>query len=338
MRQNQEEQGEFYRRLSLLLQSELPLPESLLQLSLTLRKKRFRRAALDVAAAVAAGETLSRAMRHFPSLFPENHCAAVAAGEASDNLPAALYELSLLVEGEVRTVAMARRVLLYPSLVLALGVLLMAPLLHFLFKSLFSVYAVILSDNFWSRPHGLLLFLRLLGHMDMIGLFLLVLGAVWFGLLFAPGAGARALLFLLRMAPGFSGVFSMLEHARLCRLWSMVPEPEFLRRLSCGVGDSKLRRQLIAFAAEVGDGVSIPDALRRVDRLEVIVEQTCRHVPEAELPREMAKLADFFDEQFQRRLTRLERIVETTATLLLALLIGGLIVVIFLYLRVLVYY
>ena len=78
--------ADFYQQLALLIQGNLPLPDSVRQLGVNFHRKGFRQALAAVSEATAKGQPLHEALAVWPQYFQPFHVRLIATGEASGAL------------------------------------------------------------------------------------------------------------------------------------------------------------------------------------------------------------------------------------------------------------
>ncbi len=113
--------ADLMRRLSSLLRSGIPPAEALDRLARR-RGGAFARAVRHLADGVKDGATLSESMRSLPRLFSRLDLAMCQAGESAGRLPEALADGSRLLEERIRRRLAFQVSLIYPAIVLSLGV------------------------------------------------------------------------------------------------------------------------------------------------------------------------------------------------------------------------
>lgn len=109
----------FFRQLSLMLESHVPVVQSLLSLAAQIRKPSFKDAVSKIAKFVEEGVPLSEAFAHYPSIFDAFYVSVVKSGEASGKISQALYYVSDHLEKESDIIAQVRQALVYPAFVLS---------------------------------------------------------------------------------------------------------------------------------------------------------------------------------------------------------------------------
>lgn len=113
------------RQLATLVQSGLPIEESLQAVAQQSEKQRIASMVMAVRARVLEGFTLADSLRGFPQIFDELFCATVAAGEKSGHLDEVLNRLADYNEKRQETSSKVVQAMVYPIVltVIAIGVI-----------------------------------------------------------------------------------------------------------------------------------------------------------------------------------------------------------------------
>lgn len=109
----------FFRQLSLMLESRVPIIQSLSSLVFQTHKKSFREAIVEIASLVEEGLPLSEALDHYPFIFGKFYVNLIKSGEASGKIPEALYYVSDHLEKESDIAAKVRQAMIYPIFVIS---------------------------------------------------------------------------------------------------------------------------------------------------------------------------------------------------------------------------
>lgn len=166
------------RQLATLLQSSLPLEESLAAVSEQTESPRVKTIMLGVRAKVMEGHTLADGLADFPKAFPEIYRATVAAGEQSGHLDAVLERLSDYTESRQVLRQKIQHAMIYPIVLTLLSILIVSGMLVYVVPKVVGVFA-----NTGRELPGLTVFL--IGLSDFLrayGIYLLIaIGAFIFG-------------------------------------------------------------------------------------------------------------------------------------------------------------
>ncbi|MBX4200983.1 type II secretion system F family protein [Candidatus Parcubacteria bacterium] len=109
----------FSRQLAVMLQSRVPVIQSLESLSSQTRKPNFRKIILDVANLVEEGIPLSEAFARHSRVFDNFYVSLVKSGEISGKISETLYYISDHLEREHDIIAQVRQALVYPIFTLS---------------------------------------------------------------------------------------------------------------------------------------------------------------------------------------------------------------------------
>lgn len=130
----------FSRQLSVLVDAQVPLLESLRTLAEQTETARFRKVILDVVASVDAGTPLSSALAEYPKLFSKFYRSVVEAGEISGRLQEVLLYLA---DHEERNYDLNRKVsgaLIYPAFIVFSILVVGAIMMIFVVPQLTSIF------------------------------------------------------------------------------------------------------------------------------------------------------------------------------------------------------
>lgn len=108
----------FFRQLSTMLGSQVPVVQSLLSLATQTRKNSFKKVITEVSNSVQDGISLSDAFAMHPKVFSNFYVNLVKSGEASGNVADTLEYISEHAERENDIVSQLRQAMVYPAFVL----------------------------------------------------------------------------------------------------------------------------------------------------------------------------------------------------------------------------
>ena len=105
----------YSRQLSVLIDAELPLIQSLGILAEQQKNKYFKKVIDTIKDDVEAGSTLHQAKRKHPKVFDDLYCNLVASGEQSGSLDVMLRRLAEYIEKTVKLRAQVKQAMIYPG-------------------------------------------------------------------------------------------------------------------------------------------------------------------------------------------------------------------------------
>src|SRR5512143_339688 len=113
----------YSRQLSVLIDAELPLIQSLGILEEQQKSAYFKNVIKTVKEDVEAGSTLNQAKRKHPKVFDDLYCNLVASGEQSGSLDIMLRRLAEFIEKNVRLRAKGKQAMIYPVAIFLFAIL-----------------------------------------------------------------------------------------------------------------------------------------------------------------------------------------------------------------------
>ena len=320
----------FTRDLALLLKAGARIDDALDLLAVDIDVGRLRPVVAQIRGRVLAGESLSEALIHHPTLFPPMYVALVRVGETSGALD---HVLDVLGSERSRGEAMRRKVtdaLRYPAFVLFAA----CAVLSFFLLFVLPQFAAVLKDfNAKLDPivatlFDLSTFVR--AHIEVIEVTIVVL--IVCGWLVFRRAKVRArILGLVTRLPLLNSVAHLNRTALFCRnlgilLGSGVPLTMSLRILvdMLGTSDNAIWSKAVD---RVRHGGKLSDALADTTLLPAMAIRMLRIGEETgKLPELSANVADFYEAKLQRSLDRVVGITGPAAIVVISTIVGGLIV------------
>lgn len=122
----------FFRQLSIMLESRVPVVQSLTSLVDQTHKASFKEAILKISSLVEEGLPLSEAFATYPKIFSNFYINLIKSGEASGKISGALYYVSEHLEREADTMAQVRQAMIYPIFVISFLFVVVAIIIVFL--------------------------------------------------------------------------------------------------------------------------------------------------------------------------------------------------------------
>ncbi len=218
----------------------------------------------EMAEQVDGGMPLSAALRD-SGRFPVYACGLVEVGERTGRTEEALAALARYYEDRVRLARRVRSALLYPAVMLALMLVVIAVLLVKVLPIFDDVYAS-LGGRLTGVAGGLLALGRWLeGAMPVLWV-LLALVALFAAAFAASGSFRTRVLSLWRNSHGDKGVARLLNNARLAQAMAMgmasgLPLDEAVT-LSAGLMEAGAKERCLACQKQLEEGQSLSTALR----------------------------------------------------------------------------
>ena len=122
----------FFRQMSVMLKSGVPLSQALELLAENMTNKEFGSNILDVSKRLSSGEELSSSLKNYSRIFSPIMIGLIEAGEAGGILSEVLERLAALIEAQSKIKGQITGALIYPIAILVLAVTISLALLIFI--------------------------------------------------------------------------------------------------------------------------------------------------------------------------------------------------------------
>ena len=122
----------FFRQMSVMLKSGVPLSQALELLAENMTNKAFGANIFDVSKRLGSGEELSTSLNNYPRIFSPIMIGLIEAGEAGGILSKVLERLASLIEAQSKIKGQITGALIYPITILVLAVTISLALLIFI--------------------------------------------------------------------------------------------------------------------------------------------------------------------------------------------------------------
>ena len=321
----------YSRQLSVLIDAELPLIQSLNILAEQTKNKYFTNVIKDIREDVEAGSTLNQAKRKFPNVFDDLYCNLVASGEQSGSLDIMLRRLAEFLEKIVRLRAQVRQAMIYPVAVLSFSIIVVI----FMLWKVIPVFASIFLELGAELPFLTSIVLSLSIFIQKYILFIAIgFVAVVFGFRYwRKTYSGRKIVdkFILRM-PLFGKLLEKVGLSRVTRtlatlLSGGVPMLESMKITSSTAGNVIVEDFIMQARSMVAEGTSLKDAFKEKGRFPFMMIQMVG-VGEATgtLDEMLTKLADFYDEEVEYSVASLLSVLEPILLIFVGLIVGSIVV------------
>jgi general secretion pathway protein F len=253
------------RGLASLLEAGLTVEQSFNALIEQAEGERVRQVLAALRGEVLAGNTIAKALGAFPHLFSDLYRTLVAAGETSGQLPRVLGKLADYLEERQQLRSRLALALIYPSIVLAVALVVVGALLVYVLPQVVQVFQHAHQQLPWLTR----MLIALSGFLQATWVAWIVAIAIVLAALqhaFRRPASRSALHRLLWRLPGPGRVLRQLDAARLAATLSILvgSRVPILQALDAGVGVMTLvpmREALSTAARGVREGMPLARSL-----------------------------------------------------------------------------
>ena len=319
----------FTRDLSQLLSAGLPLYESLLAIEEKYHGHAAHPLLADLCEKIKQGKKLSEVLSFYPKVFDKIYISMIASSEETGSLEAAVKELEKLISKAQKLKKQLISAMIYPIFLLSFCHVVIAGLLFFLIPSMEQLFegrelhpmthAVLMVSCFF-RSHGLVLLVAL------IVTFLVCIGYF---------RTEKGIFFLKKSLLKMPIIGKMMTEAILVRfsrslcvmLRGSVPLTQALA-LSCKTMNHPLFEQIILQSEKrILQGGKLSEELSRNKLIPSLVVRMVSIGEEAGTMAQMFyNIADIYEEELERSLTRLTAMLQPIILLFLAIVVGVVII------------
>ncbi|MFB0565004.1 MAG: type II secretion system F family protein [Candidatus Aminicenantaceae bacterium] len=321
----------YSRQLSVLIDANLPLIQSLNVLSEQIKNKYFSQVIRGVREDVEAGSTLNQAKRKYPKVFDNLYCNLISSGEQSGSLDIVLQRLAEYIEKIVKLRSQVKQAMVYPLAIMTFAIVVsiflmwkVVPVFSTLFVELGAnlpiVTVVVVSISNIIQKYLLYIFL------SCIGFFIL------FKYLKGTRQGRQAIDKTLLRVPLFGPLMKKVAISRITRTLSTllsggVPILESLKITSSTSGNAIVENSVMEARKSVAEGDSLTNSLRETSQFPLMVTQMI-NVGETSgtLDEMLNKISDFYDDEVSASVASLLSLLEPILLITVGLLIGTIVI------------
>jgi len=319
------------RQFSTMIDAGLPVVQCLEILAEQQEKKNFQKILTKVKEDVEGGSTLTEALSKFPKVFSNLYTSLVAAGEAGGILDTILNRLANYMEKLLRLKSKVKGALVYPTVIVAVAILVMAVILLFVIP----VFSKMFADMGTALPLPTQMVVSL-SFFVKSNILYIVIACIVLGFIaryiyktdWGRSAGDKMMLKL----PVFGPLLRKVAVAKFTRtlstmLASGVPILEGLDIVAKTAGNKTVESAIMRSRKHISEGKTISEPLSESGVFPNMVLQMIS-VGEAtgELDKMLQKIADFYDEEVDNAVGALTSLIEPMMMVFLGGSIGGLVI------------
>jgi type IV pilus assembly protein PilC len=325
----------FTRQFATMINSGLPLVQSLDILAKQSENKNLKKCVEEVLYDVEAGNTLADAMKRHPKIFPDLYTNMVAAGEAGGILDTILLRLATFLEKADALKRKIKGAMIYPGVIFSVAGGAVSVLLIFViptFQTMFESAGVPLP-----LPTRIVI-----GMSEFLGSFwwALIVGMVVFVVLFRAyyktSNGQLVIDKISLHLPIFGNMLRKTAVARFTRtlgtlVASGVSILDGLEITARTAGNRVIHDAIMLSRASIAGGETISEPLKRSGVFPPMVVQMINVGEQTGgLDEMLSKIADFYDEEVDAAVEALLAAMEPIMIVVLGVVVGGMIVAMYL--------
>ena len=321
----------YSRQLSVLIDAELPLIQSLGILEEQQKNTYFKNVIKTVKDDVEAGSTLNQAKRKHPKAFDDLYCNLISSGEQSGSLDTMLRRLSEFIEKTLRLRGKVKQAMIYPVAIVIFALVVSI----FLLWKVIPVFAAIFRDLGAELP---MLTAVIIGLSDFVqkNIVFIAIGIVALLFLFRyyrnTKQGHWTVDRLILKMPLFGKLLFKVAMSRVTRTLATlisggVPMLEAMKITSTTAGNVIIEQEIVEARKLVSEGKTMSESFKQAGRFPTMMLQMI-NVGEATgtLDEMLSKLAEFYDEEVDATVSALLSIMEPILLICVGGIVGGLVI------------
>jgi type IV pilus assembly protein PilC len=325
----------FTRQFSTMINSGLPLVQSLTILAEQTENKNFKKIIAQVLQDIQAGQTLADSLRRHPKVFTELYVNMVAAGEAGGILDVILMRLATFLEKNDALVRKIKGAMVYPLVMLIVVVLCTTVLLW----KVVPVFAGMFTGAGLSLPLPTLVVLALsnfLQHYMWLVVLSIIALVVAIRQYYKTDNGKLQIDRLMLRLPVLGNLLRKSAVSRFTRtlgtlVSSGVSILDGLQITARTAGNRVVHDAVMKSRASIAGGATISDPLKESGVFPPMVVQMINVGEQTGgLDEMLSKIADFYDDEVDAAVSALTSILEPIMIVVMGVVIGGIVVAMYL--------
>jgi len=323
----------FSRQLSVLIDAELPLIQSLGLLAEQQKNKYFARVITEVKEDVEAGAALNQALRKHPKVFDDLYCNLVASGEQSGSLDTMLRRLADYQESMLKLRAKVRQAMIYPAAIVSFAIIVAI----FMLWKVIPVFGGIYQELGAQLP-GLTAAVLGLSNFVSRYIIIIVVGLIAIVVLYQrwskTPAGREIVDRTKLKLPVMGNLMQKISLSRFTRTLSTligggVPMLESLKIASTTTDNVIIERQVLNARQMVSEGKSLHDSLKQASQDQfpaMMIQMVNVGESTGTLDEMLGKLANFFDDEVDNAVSSLLSALEPLVLIFVGGIVGTLVI------------
>ena len=317
----------FTRQLATLIGAGLPLSQSLRTVQEQTTNKRMQEIVQEIISDVEGGKSLSDSFAKHPEAFNKVYVALVAAGETSGTMDKSLKRLAAQQEKDAAMMSKIRGAMMYPSIVLAVIILVVGFMLFTVVPQVEGLYR----DLNKGLPFITLIMINVANffiHFWWLALLIMIIGGYFLVQYLKTEQGIRTKDTFKLNVPLFKGMFRKMYMARFSRtgqvlLSTGVPMLDMLRISSDAVNNVIISEGIIRAADKVKGGKALSASLSNEEYFLTMVPQMIKIGEQSgKIDEMMGKTAQVYEDELDEEIRALSTAIEPVLMVFLALVAG----------------
>ena len=325
------------RQLATLLDAGLPLVRGIRTLEKQAKEPALNHVLNDVGNAVEGGLTFSEALNGHPKSFNKLYVNMIRAGEASGALEQVLNRLAEFMEKSARLKSKIKSALTYPLVVLVIALTITSGLMVFIVPKFAAIFSEMLSGE--PLP-GLTAFVMKISdfmtQQFLLGVCIIVALVVIFKMILKTKSGSYLFDLIAINLPPFGGLVTKTSVARFCStlgtlMTSGVSILNALQIVRDTAGNEVVARavQVVHDAVKEGEGMTKP-----LESTQIFPAMVVSMIEVGEetgaLPEMLSRISQTYEDEVDDAVAAMTSLIEPVMIVVLAVVIGGIVIALFL--------
>ena len=325
----------FCRQFSTMIDAGVSLVRCLDVLAEQSQNPKLRRIIADLRYEVESGNTLSKAMSKYPTVFSNLFVGLIRAGEVGGVLEESLQRLSAFLEKDVELRRKVKAALTYPVIVscVALGIVMFLTI--FIVPQFMKMFTDLGLKDFPAMTAALMTFSNFMVHKFYLVAIIVAVCFVAFKMFVRTKFGRRAFDRFKLKVPVFGKLNHKVALARFSRtlatlLSSGVPILSAMETVAGTVSNEIISDAILDARARVREGDVISEPLRKSKMFPPMVVQMIAIGQESgSLDTMLSKIADFYDGEVDAAISSLTAAIEPILIVFLGVTVGFIVIAMF---------
>ena len=325
----------FTRQLATLIGAGLPLAQSLRTVQEQTTNKRMQEIVQEIISDVEGGKSLSDSFAKHPEAFNKVYVALVSAGETSGTMDDSLKRLAAQQEKEAAMMSKIRGAMMYPSIVLAVIILVIGFMLFTVVPQVEGLYR----DLNKGLPFVTLMMIKVANFFSSLWwlvILAMIIGGYFLAQYLKTEQGIRTKDIFKLNVPLFKGMFRKMYMARFARtgqvlLRTGVPMLDMLRITSDAVNNVIISESILRASDKVKGGKALSASLSNEDYFLAMVPQMIKIGEQSgKIDEMMGKTAQVYEDELDEEIRALSTAIEPVLMVFLAIVAGTMVAAILL--------
>lgn len=315
------------RQFSTMIDAGVSLVRCLSVLSEQTQNGRLKRILIDIQKEVEAGQTLSRSMARYPTVFSNLFIGLVRAGEVGGVLEETMQRLSSFLEKDVELRRKVKSAMTYPTIVVIAAVLIVVLLCLLVVPKFIKLFKDMGIKDFPPLTMGLMAFTDFLVHKWVIMIVIIFVSSIAFKAFVKTRFGQYAFDRFKLKVPVFGKLTHKVALARFSRtlgtlLVSGVPILQALETVAGTVSNVVMSDAIMEARARIREGDRIGDPLVKSKLFPpMVIHMISIGEESGALDAMLAKIADFYEDEVDAALASLAAAIEPVLIIFLGVIV-----------------